>query len=489
MDYNCGVDCSIFELCRHSSLESLEVFHLIHYTSILWLFSIVINASAAPNDSVSSDKNSVKEVETTSERQLIAPESDEDTGEEVEEEPTTEELLQQIDLTLFDLPIVINESVVYWVEHFSNSGRWTASRWIRASGKYRNLIQNELGKANLPKDLLYLAMIESGFNPTAESHAKAMGIWQFIPETGRLYGLQVDDVIDERKDPIRSTQAAIAYLSKLNKEFGGNWHLALAAYNAGEKRIYKSISKTGTINYWELRDDLAEETQFYVPKILALAILDKYPTLFGVPKTEKKEKPLVLKQVSAKRNQHVSTLADMAEMTVEEFIEYNPHLLKERILVEEKSVRIYVPPSKAEVYTKNSRLEGVDRLSSGRSLTEDELANLEVKKEADPDLSHHQKTFEHTVADGDNWVTIAKQYGLSKQDLQQWNPDNTLLPESVLRLTKPKTKKYVQHTVKSSDTLKALARKYDCSIDEIKQWNGMGSEDKIQKGDILWIRQ
>ena len=157
-------------------------------------------------------------------------------------------------------------------------------------------------------------------------------------------------------DPIRSTQAAIAYLSKLNKEFGGNWHLAMASYNAGEARIYKAISDKGTINYWELRDVLAEETQYYVPKILALAILDKYPELFGVPHTSKKDKPLVLKHVSAKKNQHVTTLADMAEMDVEKFLAYNPHILKERLIVEEDDIRIYVPPEQAEAYIKNSRV-------------------------------------------------------------------------------------------------------------------------------------
>ena len=118
--------------------------------------------------------------------------------------PTTEELLQQVDWSRFDLPIPINESVIYWVDHFSNSGRWSASRWIRASGKYRNLIRAELKKANLPQDLLYMAMIESGFDPTATSHAEAVGVWQFIPSTGTAYGLTINDVIDERRDPIRS---------------------------------------------------------------------------------------------------------------------------------------------------------------------------------------------------------------------------------------------------------------------------------------------
>ena len=134
-------------------------------------------------------------------------------------------------------------------------------------------------------------MIESGFNPTATSHAEAVGVWQFIPSTGKQYGLIINDVIDERRDPIRSTQAAIAYLSKLNKESGGNWHLAMASYNAGEARIYKAISEKGTINYWDLRETLAEETQYYVPKILALAIFDKYPNCLDPSHLQKRQTP------------------------------------------------------------------------------------------------------------------------------------------------------------------------------------------------------
>ena len=403
----------------------------------------------------------------------------------------TEQLLKQVDWSRFDLPIPINESVIYWVEHFSNSGRWSASRWIRASGKYRNLIQSELKKAGLPKDLLYMAMIESGFDPTATSHAEAVGVWQFIPSTGKEYGLIINDVIDERRDPVRATQAAIAYLSKLNKEFGGNWHLSMASYNAGEARIYKAISEKGTINYWDLRDVLAEETQYYVPKILALAILDKYPELFGVPQTSKKDKPLVLKHVSAKKNQHVTTLADMAEMDVEKFLMYNPHILKERLIVEEDDIRIYVPPEKAEIYIKNSRSNDQDRLSSGRQLTQTELDNLGVLAK-DVDVSHHRKAFEHTVVDGDTWKSIAQAYNLSTSNLKLWNPTITTLEPTtgdLLKLTKPQAKKYIQYTVKSNDSLKSIAKKYDCSVEDIRTWNGLDEDAKVSKGDVLFLKE
>ena len=265
----------------------------------------------------------------------------------------------------------------------------------------------------------------------------------------------------------------------------------MASYNAGEARIYKAIGNKGTINYWELRDSLAEETQYYVPKILALAILDKYPELFGIPQTSKKSQPLVLKHVSAKKNQHVTTLADMAEMNVEQFLEYNPHILKERLIVETDDIRIYVPPEQTETYIKNSRSNQQDRLSSGRQLTEDELIRLGVQEKT-VDVSHHRKIFEHTVAEGDTWESIAVTYALSTSNIKRWNPAVKTPEPSIgetLRLTKPKPKQYIQYTVKSGDTLKSLAKKYSCSVKDIRSWNGLDEDAKIQKGDVLFVQQ
>lgn len=467
---------------------------LINMGTLLSLSLIILHprfVQSEPTDDDTKPRTDTTKVIEQIDLELGTDGIDTDHTEDTGDPNLTEQLLEQVDWSRFDLPIPINESVIYWVEHFSNSARWSTSKWIRASGKYRNLIQAELKKAGLPKDLLYMAMIESGFDPTATSHANAVGVWQFIPSTGKEYGLIINDVIDERRDPIRSTQAAIAYLSKLNKEFGGNWHLAMASYNAGEARIYKAISDKGTINYWDLRDALAEETQYYVPKILALAILDKYPELFGVPHTSKKDKPLVLKHVSAKKNQHVTTLADMAEMEVDKFLTYNPHILKERLIVEEDDIRIYVPPEQTEIYIKNSRSNEQDRLSSGRQLTEEERYTIGLRAK-EVDVSHHRKAFEHTVETDDTWESIAQTHNISISNLKLWNPRITTPEPAVgdmLRLTKSKAKKYVQYTVKSSDTLKSLAKKYDCSVEDIRTWNGLDKDAKISKGDLLFLKE
>ena len=190
------------------TLEPCLSNRFIHMGTLLSLSLLILHPRFVQSEPTTADPDS--RTETTEAIDSIESELSSDSI-NTEPEDTggpslTEQLLEQVDWSRFDLPIPVNESVIYWVEHFSNSARWSTSRWIRASGKYRNLIQSELKKAGLPKDLLYMAMIESGFDPTATSHAEAVGVWQFIPSTGKEYGLIINDVIDERRDPIRSTQ-------------------------------------------------------------------------------------------------------------------------------------------------------------------------------------------------------------------------------------------------------------------------------------------
>lgn len=455
---------------------------------LLPLLSLFLSSQALAEPDSTSTKDLIKEAlneKNASTKEENEVDEDSDTGEP--EEPTTEELLGLIDKSVFDLPMVYNGLVLYWVNHFSNEGRWTASKWIRNSGKYRNLIQSELKKAGLPRDLLYMVMIESGFDPIAESSASAVGIWQFIPNTGKTYGLTINEIIDERRDPIRSTQAAIAYLKKLYLEFG-NWHLAIAAYNAGENRIYKAINQHGTINYWELcqKEALAKETINYVPKILALSILDRNAKLFGVPSTEKRVKPLNAKIALADRNQHVQTLADAAEMELEEFLEFNPHILASRLLVAESDIIIYLPPQKSDVYLKNIKRTNVSRASSGRSLTEEELAQLPPEVKEKPNLEH-KRVFHHIVKKDETWESIAKKHAISTEELKIWN-NNELKIEKKISLQKPRPRQFVQHTVKSGESLRSIAKKYQCSIADLITWNGLEEDAKIKKGDQLWIK-
>ena len=189
----------------------------------------------------------------------------------------TEDYLKQ-----FDIPIVFNDAVHYFVRYFTTEKRKIFANWLRRSKRYVPMIKEILREHGLPEDLIYVAMIESGFNPRAYSSMKACGPWQFIYETGGRYGLRVNHWVDERRDPEKSTVAAALYLKDLFNQFGC-WYLAAAAYNAGEKRIERSIEKHETGDFWELMkyNTLPRETREYIPRLLAAAIIAKDPEKFG----------------------------------------------------------------------------------------------------------------------------------------------------------------------------------------------------------------
>ena len=176
----------------------------------------------------------------------------------------------------FDIPIVFNDAVQYFVRYFTTEKRKVMATWLKRSRRYVPMIKEILRDQGLPEDLIYLAMIESGFNPKAYSSMKACGPWQFIYETGGRYGLRVNHWVDERRDPEKSTVAAALYLKDLFNQFG-NWYLAAAGYNAGEKRIEKEVEIHETSDFWELTkfNTLPRETREYIPRLLAAAIIAK----------------------------------------------------------------------------------------------------------------------------------------------------------------------------------------------------------------------
>jgi hypothetical protein len=186
--------------------------------------------------------------------------------------------------TSFDFPVTINSQVEKWVDYFLGRGRGHFQRYLERSELFIPFIQPLLKQNGLPEDLVYLAMIESGFNNHAKSHAKAVGPWQFISATGKRYGLMVNWWVDERRDTRKSTLAAVEYLRDLYGIFR-SWELAAAAYNAGEAKVARAIQRYGSKDFWVLSRQryLRSETRDYVPKIIAAALLAKNRTQFGFP--------------------------------------------------------------------------------------------------------------------------------------------------------------------------------------------------------------
>jgi membrane-bound lytic murein transglycosylase D len=234
----------------------------------------------------------------------------------------------------WDLPNLDHPRVDYWVERFTTDKRDDFAVFLSRKGAYRPIISAKLSERGMPQDLLYLAMIESGFNPKAYSSASASGIWQFIPETGRRYGLDQNRAVDERNDPEKATDAALSYLSDLYDRFG-SWYLAAAAYNTGENRVGRIMrEETGSErgreeSYYAIWDRLPRETRDYVPLMVAAARISKEPAKYGFADVTPAE-PLPLEKIVVAPATPLSEVAKKSATTVAEIRKLNPQLKLER---------------------------------------------------------------------------------------------------------------------------------------------------------------
>jgi membrane-bound lytic murein transglycosylase D len=222
-----------------------------------------------------------------------------------------------------------NRWVEMELEFLVNQRRAVIGQWLSRADKYRDFVQETFASYGIPRDLHHLAMVESGYVPTARSHAGAVGMWQFMPTTGRGMGLRIDDVVDERMDPVRSTHAAARHLRDLHRDFRGDWALAAAAYNAGSGRINRGLGRFNASNFWELaeRGDLAQETRHYVPRLYAVTIIGRDPARFGypAPATLPRYRP---DSVRVDIETPVAELATIANLSAGELATLNPHLIR-----------------------------------------------------------------------------------------------------------------------------------------------------------------
>ena len=229
---------------------------------------------------------------------------------------------------IFDIPVTYNERVRQWVRYFQTEGRVTFKNWLERSARFLPVLQFELSRAGLPQDLVYVAMVESGFVSSAVSHAGAMGMWQFIGPTATRYGLRIDWWIDERKDFLKATRAAIRYMTDLYQQFS-SWYLVAASYNMGENGVRRLIQRHGTRNFWELADRgvLPQETRDYVPKIIAAMLISKAPALYGFRELEY-QMPLSYESVNVPGGTDIVNLASYLGVSERYLRDLNPELLK-----------------------------------------------------------------------------------------------------------------------------------------------------------------
>jgi len=238
------------------------------------------------------------------------------------------------------------------------------SLYLQRSGKYLALMKEILKAKNVPEDIAFLPLIESGFNPNAYSVARAVGPWQFIASTARNYGLTIDWWRDERKDPVKSTEAAANYLKDLYGMFG-SWNLAMAAYNAGEGKILRALNRTKSDNYWALLNTrhIKKETKEYVPRFIAATLIANNPHDYGFADLDY-HPPLRYDEVVLDRPIDLDIAAQCAETSLDMIRELNPEIRRWSTPANVSSYPLRIPYGKTEIFTENiSRIPKEERFS------------------------------------------------------------------------------------------------------------------------------
>lgn len=391
-------------------------------------------------------------------------------------------------LTLPDLPVRLDRRVVTYLKFYRDShrGRTIAAIWARKSGRYVAEIKAKLRRAGLPTDLVWLSMIESGHNPTIKSPAGAMGLWQFMPASGRMYGLTVDRWVDERRDPARSTQAAIRFLGDLHQRFG-NWELAMGAYNMGYAGMSRAIAKYNTNDYWalsRLESGIPWETTLYVPKIVALAIVMNNREAFGVGRT-KLDPAQSFDTILLEPATPLKEIARAAGVSHDELAALNPQFLSNRL-----------PPQESGVLKK-----WAVRVPMGSG----ESALAKVTQKAQPKLQPYR------VRQGDSAALIAADYGVTESELRKANalerrerlePKTVLLlPRSAKRrkdetrqdvvasreLTPASGQTRVFYQVQSGDQLEDIALAFGVAEADLAGWNVIDTQAPLHSGMSLQL--
>ena len=300
-------------------------------------------------------------------------------------------------------PTILNDKVMSFIDLFQNKADSYFSKSLARSQAYEDMMKNILREKKLPEELFYLALIESGYNPHAQSRAKATGIWQFMNRTGKRYGLKVDKWVDERRDPEKSTYAAAEYLKDLYEMFNC-WYLAAAGYNAGEGKVLQAMKRAKSQDFWEISKHryLKRETKQYVPMFLAAMIIAQDPGKYGFSNIDY-HPPLVYEKVAVPPGTRLDKIARAAETNLEEIRALNPALRRDKTPPQAASFEINLPPGKKEVFERNfSRVFKLDPRTARK----------------------------HQIRRGDTLGQIAKKY---RVDVQEICKGNEITPKTILR--------------------------------------------------------
>ena len=364
-----------------------------------------------------------------------------------------------------DLPLTVNDSVLQYLSYFTTTrGRATMEHGLDRSGRYNDMIRRVLKEEGVPQDLMYLAQAESAFQPSAVSRAGARGLWQFMPFRGEEYDLDRTYYVDERSDPEKATRAAARHMRDLYDMFG-DWYLVMAAYNSGPMNVVKAVERTGYADFWELqkRHALPKQTQNYVPIIIAMALVAKDPSLYGVQVAP--EKPAPVDVIHPAHAIDLRLVADATGADLDDLRELNPEMLRS------------VTPSDPSFELKLPAGYGEKLLNVISQVPEDKWTTWRL----------------HTVEQGETLSDIARHYHVTVAGIESANhlEAHAIVPAGFMLNVPaaPPAVRLVRYRVVRGDTLEGIAERFDVSVAQLKRWNNIhgpsvprGSRLKIYAG-------
>ncbi len=296
----------------------------------------------------------------------------------------------------FSKQVVDNPKVRQFVKYYSSTGKIRFQELLERSGKYMPMISKVLRQEGLPQELGYLALLESEFVATTRSRNGAVGLWQLVATTARQYGLRIDEWVDERRDPVKSTRAAARYLKDLH-DYYGRWYLAAAAYNAGPRNVDNALRQSGARDFWSIKAkaQLSEETRNFVPKFVAIALIAMDPKKYGFDEVLYAT-PLDYEEVELKTPMKIAAIASVAGMDVATVRSLNPALLRDTTPPSDTAFRVNLPVEKASLLLAKSTEKPVDAGEPAQIVT-------------------------HEVRRGETLFSIARFYGLTVRALMEFN--------------------------------------------------------------------
>lgn len=417
----------------------------------------------------------------------------------------------RIAATYSDVPLRFNNRINGFINYFAVRNRDYTRKMMRRANVYFPIIEEVLAKNNMPESIKYLAIVESGLDPKIRSWAGAMGLWQFMPATGKSFSLDYDYYIDERLDPYKATEAACKYLRQLYGMFG-NWELALGAYNCGPGNMRKAIRRSGyKKTFEEVYNYLPKETRSYVPQFMAVNYVMRFTEEHNLY-IEEWEKEYLPESKAIVCNQYldINKLAELSGVCAEYFEQLNPEIKRNTITKEWKNYSLVLPKEFSDLHK-----DSISIMMDSASVKGEEALNYGYKNPNAGDLAGSTKIV-YRVRGGDNLGKIAQRHRVSVRSIKNWNNmrNSTIYPgqrlsiytkgvhkngPSIKKTTKaaPKDTKSVEkvavkegqkviHTVKKGEVIGSIASKYEVSITQVRSWNNI-SGNLIRVGQKLEI--